>query len=89
MKLTKLTEPSEIVLEHLLLGTDKIEQFAIIGRLARQLGCRIEGNAADEIGMRPRALTAEAKRRQMPAHELVEALMDRIIEHNLFNSILR
>lgn len=47
MKLTRLSEPSDIILEHILSGTDIIEQLAIIGRVAHHLGCRIEGNAAD------------------------------------------
>lgn len=87
MKLIRLSEPSEIVLEQILLGTNKQEQFAIIGRAATTLGCSLSGVPKD-FGVQSAWFLKEASRRGVSPNALVEMLIGQIAANNLFATIL-
>ena len=88
MVLTRLSEPSDILLEHLLVATSRQEQFAIVGRVANHLSCRLEGNTADGCALSKR-LADEAKLRRMTVDALVTRLINVIVERSLFDALLR
>lgn len=86
-KLTRLSEPSEIVLEQILFGTNKQEQFAIVGRAAAALGCRLSGTT-DDYGVQSDRFLREANRREVSPTALINILIGQVVANDLFGSIL-